>query len=165
MNISRLLSLLIIFVLGCSVGLIQAKDKDEDSPLRNYSIEGSGRPASQGTYIVKVSVNTKNSKLADKEIAKCAVHGILFKGYSGEGSHSEKPLARSAAVETEHHEFFADFFSSPRSASYASPIQSSRQVTKSGKQYVISEIVEVKKDLLKKDLQNAGILKSLTSGF
>lgn len=157
------LLLAFLFVFGAMA--ISAKDKEEDSPLRNYTIESAGRPAGQGSYMVKVTVNTKNKNLPDKDIAKCAVHGVLFHGFSGDNHHTEKPLARSASTEAEHKEFFDPFFSSSRAASYANPVQSTRQVTKSGKEYVITEIVEVQKDMLKKDLQDAGVLRSLNSGF
>ncbi len=108
--------------------------------------------------MVKVTVNTKNKNLPDKEVAKCAVHGVVFHGFSGENHHTEKPLARSSSAEAEHKEFFDSFFSSSRASSYANPMQSTRQVTKSGKEYVITKIVEVLKDLLMKDLQDAGVL-------
>lgn len=168
MNIMKIVSkiyiLLSLFLLFGTVE-ISAKDKEDDSPLRNYAIEGSGRPAGQGSYVVKVTVNTKNKNLPDKDIAKCAVHGVLFHGFSGDNHHTEKPLARKSSAEAEHKEFFDSFFSSSRAAAYANPMQSTRQVTKSGKEYVITEVVEVQKDLLKKDLQDAGVLGSLNSGF
>lgn len=163
-NIIGRSAVLIISIVMFAAFSVSAKGVDEKSPLRNYTIESAGRPASQGSYLVKVTVNTKNKNLTDKEIAQCAVHGVLFRGFSGSNQHSEKPLARSASVETEHKEFFDSFFSN-RASSYASPVQSTRQVSKSGKEYVISEIVEVRKDNLKRDLQEAGVIKTLTSGF
>lgn len=141
-----------------------AKDKPEDSPLMNYSITGTGQPGSQGSYMVKVSVTTKNSKLADREIAKCAVHGVLFHGFSN-GSHSEKPLARSGSTEEEHNEFFKSFFET-QAVGYANPMPTSREVTKiNKKEYVITEIVEVQKDRLKQTLKDAGVIKGLNTGF
>lgn len=157
-------AVLIISIVMSTAFSLSAKGADEKSPIPNYTLESAGRPASQGSYLVKVTVNSKNKNLSDREIAKCAVHGVLFRGFSGSNQHFEKPLARSASVETEHKEYFDSFFSN-QASSYASPIQSTRQVSKSGKEYVISEIVEVKKDNLKRDLQEAGVIKTLTSGF
>ncbi len=162
--LSKISLLLTVFFLFGAFEM-SAKDKEDESPLRNYTIEGAGRTAGQGSYMVKVTVTTKNKNLPDRDISKCAVHGVLFQGFSGDNHHTEKPLARSASAEAEHKEFFDSFFSSSRAAQYANPVQSTRQVTKSGKEYVITEIVEVQKDLLKKDLQDAGVLRSLNSGF
>lgn len=141
-----------------------AKDKEEDSPLKNYSIVGTGQTGSQGTYMVKVTVTTKDSKLSDREIAKCAVHGVLFHGFSN-GTHSEKPIARSGSAEQEHHEFFNSFFDT-QATGFANPMPNSREITKlNKKEYMISEIVEVQKDRLKQTLKEAGVIKGLNSGF
>lgn len=155
-------------LLSCLIILIpfaiNAKDKDQDSPLKNYSITGTGKPGTQGTYMVKVTVTTKNSKLTDREIAKCAVHGVIFHGFSN-GSHSEKPLARSGSVEQEHYEFFKNFFDT-QAVGFANPMPASRTVTKlNKKEYTITEIVEVQKDRLKSELKEAGVIKGLNSGF
>lgn len=161
----HVIKLIFLCVMMFSVSVLSAKEKPEESPLRNYTIENAGRPAGQGSYMVKVTVTTKDKKLSDQEIGKCAVHGVLFKGFSGANYHTEKPLAKSASVEAEHQEYFDSFFSSTRPSTYVNALPSTRQVTKSGKYYVISEVVEVQKDLLRKDLQQAGILRSLNSGF
>lgn len=50
-----------------------------DDPLK-YEIEGEGVGA-QGTYLVKVTVIQKKSKLDADVIKKCAVHGVLFKDF------------------------------------------------------------------------------------
>lgn len=63
-----------------------------DDPLK-YEIEGEGVGA-QGTYLVKVTVIQKKSKLDVDVIKKCAVHGVLFKGFSSQTSRTrQKPLA------------------------------------------------------------------------
>lgn len=160
----QLIGWILLSILAIIPFRLSAKEKAEDSPLNNYSITGTGRTGNQGTYLVKVSVTTSNSKLADKEIAKCAVHGVIFHGFSGHGTHHERPLAKSNAEE-EHFEFFKDFFNT-QAAGYASTVPSSRQVTKiSKKEYQITEIVEVQKDRLKKTLSDAGVIRNLNSGF
>ena len=55
------------------------KDKDE---VISYQVEATGATGAQGTYVVKTWVVTKNKKISDAEIGKCAVHGVLFKGFS-----------------------------------------------------------------------------------
>jgi hypothetical protein len=115
----------------------------------------------QGTYIVKVTVHSKKSKISDDLIARCAVHGVLFKGYL-----NIRPLAGSASVEAQHADFFSTFFAEKGDAkNYVSTVSSSRTVVKENKVYKISTIVTVSKDQLRKDLEKAGVLKGLNSAF
>lgn len=140
--------------------------KGEKQLTMPYQIEGTGKTASQGSYLVNVTVTSKKNKIDDAEVAKCAVHGVLFRGFSAKGSLSaQKPLARSAAAEAEHADFFEPFFKEGTATRYASTVPGSRTVVKIGKQYQISETVEVRKDQLRSDLQEAGVLKGLSSGF
>ena len=46
----------------------------------NYEIEGAG-VGTQGTYLVKVWVVSKKNKPNLNLIKKCAVHGVLFRGF------------------------------------------------------------------------------------
>lgn len=80
-----------------------------DDPLK-YEIEGEGVGA-QGIYLVKVTVIQKKSKLDVDVIKKCAVHGVLFKGFSSQTSRTrQKPLAGSMVVEQQHQDYFDVFF-------------------------------------------------------
>lgn len=140
--------------------------KGEKQLTQPYQIEGTGKTAAQGSYLVNVTVTSKKNKIDDSEIAKCAVHGVLFRGFSAKGSLAgQKPLARSASAEAEHADFFEPFFTNGTAIRYANTVPGSRSVVKVGKQYQISETVEVRKDELRKDLQAAGVIKGLTSGF
>ena len=139
--------------------------KDENTEL-NYEIEGAGT-GTQGTYLVKVTVITKDKKIADELIARSAVHGVLFRGFSNkELRQHQRPLAGSAMVEAQHADFFKDFFAKNGMAkNYVAVVGGSRQVVKSGKEYKISTIVTVNKEQLHRDLEKAGIIKGLNSGF
>ena len=69
-------------------------------------------------------------------------------------------------AESQHADFFKDFFKESGIAkNYVSSVSGSRQVTKSGKEYKISTIVTVNKEQLHSDLEKAGIIKGLNSGF
>ncbi len=132
--------------------------------LPDYEIEGAGT-GNQGTYLVKVSVLSKKSKVIDDEIGRCAIHGVLFRGFANkEFRQQQKPLAGSAMVEQQNVAFFNDFFETTYK-NYYQVLGSSRQVVKVGKQYKVSSVVTVAKDQLRKDLQEAGIIKGLNSGF
>ena len=132
--------------------------------LPQYSIEGAG-VGTQGTYLVKVTITSKKSNITEAELVKCAVHGVLFRGFSSkENRQNQKPLAGSALSESNHADFYNSFFMSSY-LNYAQVINGSRQTIKSGKEYKVSTIVTVLKTELKKDLVNAGVIEGLKSGF
>ena len=132
--------------------------------LPDYEIEGAGT-GNQGTYLVRVSVLTRSSKVSDDEIGRCAIHGVLFRGFSSKENHQQqKPLAGSPMVEMQQKDFFENFFSSTYK-NYFQMVSSSRQVVKVGKQYKVSGVVTVAKDQLKKDLVAADVIKGLNTGF
>ena len=149
--------LLMALMLLCTLPLMA----DE---LPDYQLEGAGT-GSQGTYLVRVSVLSKKSKVPDDEIGRCAVHGVLFRGFaSKENRQQQKPLAGGPMVEMQHKDFFEDFFTSTYKG-YYQMVGGSRQVVKAGKQYKVSCVVTVAKDQLRKDLQQADIIKGLNTGF
>lgn len=154
---------LFLVVLLSAVLVVSAKSKDEGL---NYELEGAGT-GTQGSYLVKVTVITKDKKIADEVIARCAVHGVLFRGFTNkELRQSQRPLAGSAMAEAQHADFFKDFFKEGGIAkNYVSSVNGSRQVTKSGKQYKVSAVVTVNKEQLHSDLEKAGIIKGLNTGF
>ena len=156
--------LMLLLVLIFSVSLVVfAKGNGEEL---NYEIEGAGTGA-YGTYLVKVTVISKEKKIQDELIARCAVHGVLFRGFNNkELRQNQRPLAGSAMVEAQHADFFKDFFKEGGIAkNYVSAVNSSRQVVKSGKKYRVSTIATVNKEQLHRDLEKAGIIKGLNTGF
>ena len=128
----------------------------------------------QGTYLIKVFSYNKKPKVAMAQAKKNAVHGIIFKGFAGDrasGCSTQKPLARNPSVEFDQEDFFKDFFAD--GGRYMKFVSSSNDgsvaagdITKvSKKLYKIGVVVSVHKDALRKDLEAAGILKGLASGF
>lgn len=158
-NVIRLIGLLLLFALPFDVAA-------KDDKLPTYEIEGAGI-GTQGTYLVKVTVVSKKKSVDAAVISRCAVHGVLFRGFSSaEHRQSQRPLAGSPAVEAQHQDFFNTFFSSEGSASgYASAVDGSQTVVKSGKQYRVSNIMVVNKDQLRRDLEAAGVISGLSTGF
>lgn len=154
--------MLLIFTIFAT----SAKDDKEKNESLTYEIEGAGTGV-QGTYLVKVTVINNKSNISDDLIARCAVHGVLFRGFSNkELRQQHKPLAGSALVELQHADFFKDFFKEKGIArNYVSKIEGTRQVIKVDKEYKISTIVIVNKELLYSDLESAGIIKGLNRGF
>lgn len=128
--------------------------------IADYTIEGAGTGV-QGTYLVRVTMDAKSPEAAtDGELAKCAIHGVLFRGFdSGTNRQHQRPLAGSALVETKQAGFFSHFFHQPY-MQYGQAESISRQVTRMGKNlFKVSAIVSVKADQLRKDLITQGILQ------
>jgi len=156
---------LIFITLGLlSTFNMQGKDKNE---VLTYDISCAGS-GNQGFYLVQISafVN-KSSEINNDIVCKCAVHGVLFKGFTGsQGCTTQKPLAGSALVEVQNADFFASFFKSGGAyLSYSTIIGGSFQSQHIDKKYKVTAVVAVAKDQLRKDLEKAGIIKGLSSGF
>jgi hypothetical protein len=136
-----------------------------------YELECMG-VGSQGSYLVKVWSYSKNSKVAIEQAKKNAVHGVVFKGYAGTGQKcpSQQALAPQVGVEDQFEAFFDRFFAN--GGDYMKYVSVSgdgvpgvNDVEKVGKQYKIGIVVSVMKDALRKDLEAAGVIKGLSSGF
>lgn len=134
--------------------------------LPDYEIRGAGITGAQGTYVVNVTV-TAGKKTTDEVLKQCAVHGVLFKGFSNIATRqSQKPLAGSASVEATHPEFFDSFFSEGGAAlNYADEIPNTRKTVKADKKKKVTATIVVNKEQLLKDLQGAGVVKGLNSIF
>lgn len=148
------------------IGIVAAFGKKETTGTFVYDISGAGS-AIQGYYMVKVSAYVPKKALISTDVViKCAVHGVLFRGFSGgETCPSQKPLAGST-TEEQHSEFFVPFFKDGGGyANYASVIDGSLQVQRMDKKYKVTAIITVDKNRLRSDLERAGVLKGLSSGF
>ncbi|MDE7462675.1 MAG: hypothetical protein K2M88_05890 [Muribaculaceae bacterium] len=134
--------------------------------LPDYEIEGAGIGA-QGVYLVSITIITKNKNVSDRELETAAVHGVLFRGFSDpKGRSHQKPLAGSPANEAEHIDFYKEFFGDKGTAhTYASTINGSRSILKSGKAYKVSVKATVRKEDLYNYLSGMGIIKGLNSIF
>jgi hypothetical protein len=153
----------------------QARKKaDKDTVEWRYEIQCQGTGV-QGTYLIKVSSYSRKPQVATEQAKKNAVHGVIFKGFAGTsaggGCTSQNALARNPNIEEEKAEFFKLFFQD--GGKYMKYVTASNDgalasgdITKvSKREYKVNVVVSVKKDALRKDLENAGILKSLSSGF
>lgn len=126
-----------------------------------------------GTYLIKVWSYSKNLDIAIEQAKKNAVHGVIFKGFSGnkEGCTNQKPLSRNPNLEIEKKSFFKHFFEDGGkylkfvNLSTDGAISAGDRIKISKKEYKIGVIVSVRKDELRKDLEYAGIIKGLSSGF
>jgi hypothetical protein len=146
----------------------QKKKADKDMHQWRYEIEGAG-VGIQGTYQVKVWTYSKSAKVAIEQAKKNAVHGIIFRGFTANDKvrTGQKPLAQSSNLEQENADFFKYFFADggkylkfvTNSANYAT------ELLKVGKEYKVGIIVSVNVSELRKDLEDAGMIKGLGAGF
>jgi len=110
--------------------------------------------------------------VAIEQSKKNAVHGIIFRGYEGikKGVQNQRPLTRNSNLEQEKEAFFKDFFATGGKYMKFVSLTNDGAVAagdriKVGKEYKIGLIVSVRKDALRKDLEQAGIIKGLNTGF
>ncbi|MFM8451110.1 MAG: hypothetical protein ACKOAY_13475 [Haliscomenobacter sp.] len=166
----RIVLLLFIFILP--IGLIaQSKKKKAAEVSRwNYELEAAG-VGMQGTYQVKVWSYTRNPNEVQVLAMKNAVHGIIFKGYVDNGRlKGQRPLAQDGNLEVEQAPFFAAFFEDDGNYRKFVGLVDNGAIAPGdriqvGKEYKIGITVLVQVGALRKELEDAGIIKSLTSGF
>lgn len=144
------------------------KKANQDTENWRYELEcvGIGKP---GTKVVRVWSYSKKATVAQNQAKKNAVHGIIFQGYAagGQGCTAQKPLASNPALEQQKEDFFKDFFA--EGGKYMKFVSMSGDnvpvVAKVGKEYKVGVVVIVMTDNLRKDLEAAGIIRGLSSGF
>ena len=167
-------SFLLIVAIGFS-GTVNAqaiaKNKaNKDTEKFRYEIECVSVGAT-GSYLVKVWSFSKKADVAIEQAKKNAVHGVIFKGFTGAGAGcTQKPLASSPSIEEEKADFFTNFFADGGKYMKFVSVTGDGSVAaedrmKVGKEYKVGVIISVSKDNLRKDLEDAGIIKGLSSGF
>jgi len=157
--------LLLFMLLSTVFALTDAAwSKEKYSPL-DYQVSCAGS-ATQGYCLVKVRAVVDKKQIGNAILRRCAVHGVIFRGYGpGQGCTSQPPMAPMQAEQL-HQDFFHVFFSpGGDSELYGTVVEGSMQTSRQGKQFVVTGVVSVAKDRLRKDLEQTGIIQKLTSGF
>lgn len=144
---------LIVFVAFVSV--VMAKEKEALA----YEISCAGN-ANVGYYVVEVSAYVSKKKEINNDVVKkCALHGVLFKGFSGkDGCHSQREILTNY---DEKYSALIENLIASEYGKYVETIGVPIKVVKLNKRYKITTIVQVSKDLLRKDLEKAGIIRKL----
>lgn len=126
----------------------------------DYEIEGEGTGV-QDTYLVKVTVISKKATVDDATLRKCAIHGVLFRGFeSKEYRQQQKPMAKDADKDQQYKAYFEDFFNKDLKP-FASVVDDSRQLRMKNKKYHVSATIVVNKETLRHRLEDDGIIKRL----
>ena len=159
------------FAMVSNAQISKKKKANNDTEAWKYEIEcvGIGKP---GTKVIKVWSYSKNAKVATGQAKKNAVHGLVFQGYSGggQGCTSQKALVADPSIEHQKKEFFEEFFAD--GGKYMKYVSHSGDSTPEvigvklkGYKYKVGVIVTVNTNDLRKDLEAAGIIRGLSSGF
>ena len=165
-----LLLMAVSFSGALSAQAIAKNKANIDTEKFRYEIECVSVGAS-GSYLVKVWSYSKKPNVAIEQAKKNAVHGVIFKGFTGAGAGcTQKPLASSPSIEEEKEEYFNNFFADGGKYMKFVSVSGDGSVAaedrlKVGKEYKIGVVISVSKDNLRKDLEDAGIVKGLSSGF
>ncbi|MDE7148961.1 MAG: hypothetical protein K2O01_00905, partial [Bacteroidales bacterium] len=161
MKNAKIFCTVLLVLICCTAALAGNKQKkaDKDTDNWRYDIECAGT-GSDGTYLVKVWSYSKKADVAAEQSLKNAVHGVLFKGITGQpgGCPSQRALISNPNVQNEQRDFFAKFFSSKGGdfRKYAVATGAPERVRLS-KEYKVGVPVSVAKDQLLLDLEAAGI--------
>ena len=126
-----------------------------------YELSAAGE-GKAGYYLVEVSAYVSKKKDINIEITKqCAIHGVLFKGYSGNNGYASKPpILKDKNLEEEKADYFNTLFYKKYSY-YATLANDFMKVIKVGKLYKITTIVQVHVAQLRKDLEKENIIRPL----
>lgn len=152
----RILNVIILLVMS-----LCAMAKGFSMP--EYDITGAGS-GSAGTVLVKVFVYAKSA--TDAELKCAATHGVVFRGCSGNMSGAMQPAMASPTAETDNAEFCKAFFTPEGMCqNFASVIAGSYERVKTKKGYKTGAIIQINKKALRQELEKAGVVRSLSSGF
>ncbi len=167
-NFFTFIGLFLCFTINLNA---QAKKKaDKDTEIWRYEIEAV-QTGTQGTYLIKVWSYSKKPDVAIEQAKKNAVHGIIFKGFAGTSTvPGQKALTSNANLEVEKEDFFKPFFADGGKYMKFVNVSNDGAIAaqdrmKIGKEYKVGVVVSVSVAALRKDLEDAGIVKSLSSGF
>jgi hypothetical protein len=169
------INIILVFVAFLTLPYIcmaQSKKKaDKETAEWRYEIEAVGT-GTQGTYQIKAWSYSKNPETAIEQAKKNAVHGIIFKGFPDKDRvKGQKALAQSPNLEQEKEAFFMDFFKTGGkyqkfvALTNNGAIAAGDRIKISKKEYKIGVVVSINVAALRKDLEDAGIIKGLGSGF
>ena len=152
---------IICLLLCLTTVFVSASAQSHKMP--KYDITGAGS-GNEGTVLVKVFIYEK--KADDQQLKCAAVHGIVFRGVTGNNSGAKQPPMAPATAELDNATFCSEFFTPDgQCQNFASIVDGSYERVKTSKGYKNGAIVQINKSELRKYLEKAGLVRSLSSGF
>ncbi len=168
MKTLKLTIMLAGLLLFCMSGYSQKRKNP--AAFYNYEVECMGT-GMDGTQLIKVWGYGKKPGDAVENAKKSAVQAVMFKGIlAGKPGCMMRPLITDAGAEQQYQDYFNAFFK--EKGKYLSFVSVSsdgsinpKDRLKVGKQYKVGVLVSVSHAALRKELENAGIIKALGTGF
>lgn len=126
----------------------------------DYEIKCAGN-GEYGFYLVTVSAFVNKKKDINHDITKkCAIHAVLYKGFTGDvGCHAQKSIIDSSLPE-EHKKYITNLIENQFKL-YTSSVDEMLKVLKVGKKYKVTAVIEVNAKLLRNELEKKGIIRKL----
>lgn len=166
-------TLQLILCIGCMlIFSLSSSGQKKNNPAAFYTYEvecmGTGM---DGTQLIKVWGYGKKPNDAVENAKKTAVQAVMFKGIlSGKPGCMMRPLVTEPGAEQQHQDYFNAFFK-PK-GKYLSFVSVSsdgsvdpKDRLRVGKQYKVGVLVSVSHAALRKELESAGVIKPLSTGF
>jgi hypothetical protein len=157
---------LITGISTTTVSQSKSKKKLAGYTIDNYEAECAG-VGKEGTKLWKIWGYGKKPDAAILQAKRNAVHAAIFKGvYTGTCPKTE-PLLTDPGAEEKNQDYFDNFFRI--GGKYLDFValtgDGMEERVKVGRQYKVAVIVSVMYSQLRRELENAGIVKSLNNGF
>lgn len=146
-------SFITIMFFACSLNAV-AKEKD----FWDYEVACAGYSADYDILEVTVVVSKKKD-ITDAVAKQCALHAVLFRGFQGVADYSSQPPIITNPKDSDS-SYISELLSKDYSK-YTVSAGTSLKVMELKKRYKVTTTVKVAKKLLRKDLENAGIIKKL----
>lgn len=157
----------ILLVLVGMLNILPSFSKEKEEPLQ-YEVICAGTGV-EGTYLVNVSVTVSNpNSMVEERLRKAAIHGVLFQGVSASDKCSGyRPIVPKRETEQSRSDFFLPFFAdNGRLATYADIVKGSLKILKMPKkQFRISATLSVRKDELRRLLEENKVIEGLSTLF
>lgn len=164
---AKSITFLSILILGMafSTNVFAGKPKQPQKELVfQYDIEYI-KSVADGISSIKIYSYGSSKQQAQDRCVMNAVHGVIFKGYAGQGAY-QAPLVKSLNGYNDNYDFFDNFFKKGDYGRYSSGIvEGTQQLIKIKGGWKQCCIVNVNVKLLRQHLEEAGIIKGLASGF
>ncbi len=143
----------------------QKKKANKETMEWRYETEDLGVTGQQGTCVFKIWTYNKKETVAINQAPKNAVHAVLFKGYG-----KNRPLVKDDATMKSNEAFFEEFFKDGGDFQRFVQLSSNGKIAPGdkiqvGKELKIGLRVIVRKDELRKYMEEKGIIKAMNSMF
>ena len=167
----KFITLTLCLIVSSVMVFAQRKAKakaEEDMNQYNYEIVQTSVAAATGHVNLIVFTYSTKPNVAEDMTKKCAVHACIFKGLpecANKPGSGRKPLLMDAQKEAEFADFFKKFFSEGEFMRFVTISSSTPKITTVKKEYKVGKSVIVNYALLRKYLEDSGVIRSLTTGF